>query len=185
MFDRSTVEHHGSRKLCGFAEESSSEDMNEMLHETFMREAIALSRSNVREGKGGPFAALIVRDGVVLARGTNLVTSTNDPTAHAEMVAIRQACKILGSYQLEGCELYTTCEPCPMCLGAIYWARPRAVYYANSRDDAASIGFDDRFIYDEFPLSPDKRKMPMSQILRDEAAVAFREWKESSTKTPY
>lgn len=159
--------------------------MSEAGHEQFMREAIALSRSNVSGGKGGPFAALIVRDGVVLARGTNLVASSNDPTAHAEIVAIREACKALGSFQLDGCEIYTTCEPCPMCLGAIYWARPKIVYFANSRDDAASIGFDDKFIYDEFPLSPEQRTIPMSQILRDEAAVAFREWTASSGKTPY
>ncbi len=125
--------------------------MSEASHQRFMREAIELSKINIQEGRGGPFAALIVKDGTVLARGTNLVTSTNDPTAHAEIVAIREACQALGSFQLEGCDMYTSCEPCPMCLGAIYWARPRAVYYANTRDDAAEIGFDDRFIYDEFP----------------------------------
>ena len=106
----------------------------------FMRQAIELSKANVRVGKGGPFAALVVRDNVVIAQGTNLVTSTNDPTAHAEIVAIREACRQLGTFQLSGCDFYTTCEPCPMCLGAIYWARPRAVYFANSQDDAAAIG---------------------------------------------
>jgi guanine deaminase len=150
-----------------------------------MREAIALSRANIREGKGGPFAAIIVKEGIVLARGTNLVTSTNDPTAHAEIVAIREACRALGSFQLEGCDIYTSCEPCPMCLGAIYWARPRSVYFANTRDDAAGIGFDDRFIYDEFSIVHNKRKIPMQQLLRDEAIEAFREWRAASNKVPY
>jgi guanine deaminase len=148
-----------------------------------MREAIALSRANVREG--GPFAAIIVKDGTVLARGTNLVTSTNDPTAHAEIVAIREACRALGSFQLDGCDIYTSCEPCPMCLGAIYWARPRSVYFANTRDDAAAIGFDDRFIYDEFSVDHNRRKIPMRQLLRDEAFEAFREWRAASNKVPY
>jgi len=150
-----------------------------------MREAIALSRANVREGKGGPFAAIVVKDGTVLARGTNLVTSTNDPTAHAEIVALREACRALGSFQLDGCDIYTSCEPCPMCLGAIYWARPRSVYFANTRDDAAAIGFDDRFIYDEFSVAHTKRKIPMQQLLRDEAFEAFREWRAASKKVPY
>ena len=159
--------------------------MDELFHQRFMREAIELSMSNVREGAGGPFAAIIVRENVILARGTNLVTSTNDPTAHAEIVAIREACRTLGSFQLDGCDFYTTCEPCPMCLGAIYWARPKAVYYANTRDDAAGIGFDDRFIYDEFPRSHELRKIPMKQILRDEAFVAFRAWMNKSDKVTY
>ena len=157
----------------------------EELHRRFMSEAIELSRANVREGKGGPFAAVVVKDGAVLARGTNLVTSTNDPTAHAEIVAIREACRALGSFQLEGCDIYTTCEPCPMCLGAIYWARPRAVFFANTQDDAAQIGFDDQFIYDEFSRPHSGRKIPMNQILRDEALTAFREWMEKVDKTPY
>jgi guanine deaminase len=159
--------------------------MTDTLHHRFMREAIELSRVNVREGKGGPFAALVVRNGVVLARGTNLVTSTNDPTAHAEVVAIRAACRALGTFQLDGCDIYTSCEPCPMCLGAIYWARPRAVYFANTRDDAASIGFDDRFIYDEFPRPHGLRKIPMNQLLREEALAAFHEWSHTTTKVPY
>jgi len=150
-----------------------------------MREAIALSRANVREGKGGPFAAIVVKNGIVLARGTNLVTSTNDPTAHAEIVAIREACRALGSFQLDGCDIYTSCEPCPMCLGAIYWARPRSVYFANTRDDAAAIGFDDRFIYDEFSVAHNERKIPMQQLLREEAFEAFREWRAASNKVPY
>lgn len=150
-----------------------------------MREAILLSMANIREGKGGPFAAIIVKDGTVLARGTNLVTSTNDPTAHAEVVAIRAACQSLGSFQLEGCDMYTSCEPCPMCLGAIYWARPRAVYYANTRDDAASIGFDDKFIYDEFARAHNLRKIPMNQLLREEALDVFREWERMTNKISY
>jgi guanine deaminase len=151
----------------------------------FMREAIELSRVNVREGKGGPFAALVVRDGTVIARGTNLVTSTNDPTAHAEIVAIREACRQLSSFQLTGCDFYTTCEPCPMCLGAIYWARPRTLYYANTQHDAAGIGFDDQFIYDEFLLPHAQRRIPMIQVLREEALVAFREWADTSDKISY
>jgi tRNA(Arg) A34 adenosine deaminase TadA len=150
-----------------------------------MREAIALSLANVREGKGGPFAAIVVKDNAVLARGTNLVTSTNDPTAHAEIVAIREACRTLGSFQLSGCDIYTSCEPCPMCMGAIYWARPRAVFFANTRDDAAAIGFDDRFIYDEFSVAHADRRIPMQQILRGEALEAFRVWSETPKKVPY
>ena len=150
-----------------------------------MQEAINLSRKNILEGKGGPFAAVIVKDGAVIARGTNLVTSTNDPTAHAEIVAIREACRALRSFQLEGCDIYTSCEPCPMCLGAIYWARPKAIYFANTRDDAAKIGFDDRLIYEEFTRPHSDRRIPIKQILREEALVAFREWQEKNDKVPY
>ncbi len=160
-------------------------DANEEIHQRFMREAIALSRENVRQGKGGPFAAVIVRDGTILSTGTNLVTSANDPTAHAEIVAIREACRVTGSFQLEECDIYTTCEPCPMCLGAIYWARPRAIYFANTQEDAARIGFDDQFIYDEFSRSHSDRRIPLKQILRDEALVAFREWASKTDKTSY
>lgn len=159
--------------------------MADTQHERFMREAIDLSWRNVREAAGGPFAALVVRDGVVVGRGVNRVTSTNDPTAHAEIVAIREACRALGSFQLEGCDMYTSCEPCPMCLGAIYWARPRMVYYGATRDDAAAIGFDDRFIYDEFLRHHEARKIPHLQILHEEALTAFREWQASNTKNPY
>ena len=159
--------------------------MSATLRDQFMREAVNLSRENVREGKGGPFAAVIVKDGTLIARGTNIVTSTNDPTAHAEIVAIREACRILGSFQLDGCDIYTSCEPCPMCLGAIYWARPRAIYFANTRDDAAVIGFDDRAIYDEFTRPHSDRKIPMIQVLREEALVAFHEWREKNDKIPY
>jgi guanine deaminase len=155
------------------------------LHDHFMREAIELSRENVRTGKGGPFATVIVKHGAVIARGTNLVTSTNDPTAHAEIVAIRKACHAVGSFQLDECDIYTSCEPCPMCLGAIFWARPKAIYFANTRDDAARIGFDDRAIYDEFSRTQGDRKIPMIQVLREEAQVAFHEWQNKSDKIPY
>jgi guanine deaminase len=151
----------------------------------FMKEAIELARRNIREGRGGPFGTIVVRDGKILARGTNLVTSTNDPTAHAEIVAIRGACNVLGSFQLDGCEIYTSCEPCPMCLGAIYWARPKAVYFGNTRNDAAQAGFDDRFLYEELPRSLTERKIPMMQFMRDEALVAFREWEEKTDKVRY
>ena len=156
-----------------------------MSQNSFMEEAIELSRKNVREGNGGPFAAIIVKDGEVVARGTNLVTSTNDPSAHAEIVAIRDACKRLKTFQLSGCELYATCEPCPMCLGAIYWARLNNVYFAGSREDAARIGFDDMWIYQELSLPLSKRKVRMTQMMRDEALVAFRDWEEKTDKLRY
>jgi guanine deaminase len=155
------------------------------MRETFMRQAIALSLENIRSGRGGPFAALVVRDAAVVASGVNLVTATNDPTAHAEVVAIRAACQALGSFQLAGCEIYATCEPCPMCLSAIYWARLAGYYYGNTRQDAASIGFDDSLIYDEITLSPEQRTVPGSRLLADEAAAAFREWMRSTSKVLY
>ncbi|MEW5798193.1 MAG: nucleoside deaminase [Bacteroidota bacterium] len=151
----------------------------------FMWEAIRLSQQNIRDGKGGPFACVIVKEGKIVARGTNLVTSTNDPTAHAEVVAIREACKVLGTFQLNGCEVYTTCEPCPMCLGAIYWARPDRIYFANSREDAAKIGFDDLFLYEELPRKISERKIPTQQLMREEALAAFREWEQKQDKTHY
>ena len=150
-----------------------------------MQRAIDLSIENVRSGKGGPFAALIVRNDSILATGTNLVTSALDPTAHAEVVAIRAACQAVQHFQLADCELYTTCEPCPMCMGAIYWARIAKVYYANTRDDAARIGFDDSFIYDQLALAPDSRKIEMIPIMREQALEAFREWEKSQTKIKY
>jgi tRNA(Arg) A34 adenosine deaminase TadA len=159
--------------------------MGETPHTLFMKEAIELSRKNIREGNGGPFATVIVKDGAIIARGTNLVTSTNDPTAHAEIVAIREACRNLGSFQLEGCTVYSSCEPCPMCLGALYWARPKAIYFANTRDDAAAAGFDDRFLYDELPRRLSERKIPMIQLMRDEALVAFQEWGRLEQKIRY
>jgi guanine deaminase len=151
----------------------------------FMQRAIALSLENVRAGSGGPFAALVVRDGSILATGTNQVTTLRDPTAHAEVVAIRAACQTLRSFQLTNCELYTTCEPCPMCMGAIYWARLTKVYYANTRDDAARIGFDDSFIYDQLRSAPGERAIPMLQLMREQALEVFREWEKSPLKVQY
>jgi guanine deaminase len=151
----------------------------------FMRRAIALAIENVRTGRGGPFAALVVREGRVIAEGTNRVTSTNDPTAHAEVVAIREACRALNDFQLNGCDLYTTCEPCPMCLGAIYWARPARVFYAGTAADAAAAGFDDAFIYEELKLPPAARRTPMTQLLRDESLAVFEAWKKQENKKPY
>jgi guanine deaminase len=153
--------------------------------EEFMREAIRLSELNVATGKGGPFGAIVVKDGRIIARGTNQVTATHDPTAHAEIIAIRNACRELESFQLEGCELYTSCEPCPMCLGAIYWARPAKVYFANTQSDAAAIGFDDGFIYQELALPHADRKLPQEQLLADEAREAFARWQQTENKTPY
>lgn len=151
----------------------------------FMREAIRLSVNNVKSGNGGPFGAVIVKDGKVIARGANEVTSSNDPTAHAEVVAIRKACEQLGSFQLDGCEIYCSCEPCPMCLGAIYWARPDKIFYANTKKDAADIDFDDDFIYKEIELPVDGRKLPTVQMMRDEAMEAFDLWKQSTIKNEY
>ena len=151
----------------------------------FMREAIQLSINNVAEGNGGPFGAVVVKDGKIIARGMNNVTAHNDPTAHAEIVAIRDACKILNTFQLNGCEIFTSCEPCPMCLGAIYWARPDKLYYANTKEDAAAIQFDDQFIYEEIDKPVDQRKLFTRQLLRDEALVAFEKWSASTIKKEY
>jgi tRNA(Arg) A34 adenosine deaminase TadA len=150
----------------------------------FMRHAIALAIENIRDG-GGPFAALVVRDGGVVAQGVNQVTPRNDPTAHAEIVAIRAACNVIGTFQLTGCDLYTTCEPCPMCLGAIYWARPERVFYAGTAADAAAAGFDDAFIYDELKLPLTARRVPMDELLREEAEAVFKAWAAKVDKTPY
>ena len=151
----------------------------------FMARAIELSIENVRSGRGGPFGAVVVKDGKIIAEGANCVTSTNDPTAHAEMVAIRNACKVLGTFQLNGCEMYTTCEPCPMCLGAIYWSRAERVYYANTARDAAAVGFDDSLFYQQLALPSAQRGIPMIQMMRDEAQAAFRAWQEKADKIPY
>ena len=149
-----------------------------------MREAIALAIENVAQG-GGPFGCVIVKDGNVVARGVNRVTQTNDPTAHAEVVAIRAACAALGDFQLTGCELYTSCEPCPMCMAAVYWARPDKVYFGATKDDAAHAGFDDSMIYEEFALPYEKRRIPVSQTGRDEALKAFEAWAKSPNKVRY
>ena len=151
----------------------------------FMRKAIALSVENVTNNLGGPFGAVIVKDNKIIATGANCVTTANDPTAHAEVVAIRNACKKLGSFQLDDCEIYTSCEPCPMCLGAIYWARPKAVYYGNTKKDAADIDFDDQFIYDELDLPLNNRNLKMQQFLGNEAIKAFKLWSESTKKLEY
>src|SRR5262249_43023745 len=150
-----------------------------------MRKVIELSIENVRSGKGGPFAALVVKDGEIIATGTNQVTTTCDPTAHAEMMAIREACRALSQFQLTGCEIYTSCEPCPMCLGAIYWARPSRVYFANTQADAARIGFDDSFIYQQLEVPAAKRAIPMLQLMREEALSAFEEWERKSDRIAY
>lgn len=156
-----------------------------MEKEEFMREAIRISVENVETGKGGPFGAVIVKEGKIIARGANQVSSSNDPTAHAEVVAIRKACEILGSFQLDGCELYTSCEPCPMCLGAIYWARPDRVYYANTKEDAKDINFDDQFIYEEIERPISERKLFTEQMLRNEAIIGFQKWSDSTGKIEY
>jgi tRNA(Arg) A34 adenosine deaminase TadA len=150
-----------------------------------MARAVALAIDNVRAGSGGPFAALVVRGDEVVAEGTNVVTSTNDPTAHAEVAAIRSACRKLGAYRLPDCELYTSCEPCPMCLGAIYWARLERVWFAATREDAAAYGFDDSFIYDQLCLPPAARALPMKQIAREQALEAFRHWQQKPDKALY
>ena len=150
-----------------------------------MRKAIDLSLENVRSGRGGPFAAVVVRDREIIASGTNLVTASNDPTAHAEIVAIRQACRILDRFQLTGCEIYTSCEPCPMCLGAIYWARPERVYFGNTHQDAAAIGFDDSFIYQQLGMRPEERAIPLLPLMREQALAAFREWQNKIDKLNY
>jgi tRNA(Arg) A34 adenosine deaminase TadA len=153
--------------------------------EDFMRQAIALAAEGMRSSRGGPFGCVVVRGGEVIAQGNNRVTSDNDPTAHAEVTAIRAACRKLGKFSLEDCELYTSCEPCPMCLAAIYWARIPHVFYANTRADAASIGFDDDFIYQQIPLSPERRALRMQPLLRAEAQEAFVEWAKKPDKIRY
>lgn len=151
----------------------------------FMARAIELSIENVHSGRGGPFAALVVKDGKIVAEGANSVTSANDPTAHAEVTAIRNACRSLETFELRGCEIYTSCEPCPMCLGAIYWARPDRVFYACSAQDAAQAGFDDSLIYTEIARPHGQRKIPFQTMMRDEALAGFRAWKLKQDKTPY
>lgn len=151
----------------------------------FMKRAIELSIKGSSDGKGGPFGAVIVKNGEIVGEGYNQVTSTNDPTAHAEVMAIRDACKNLNTFQLADCELYTSCEPCPMCLGAIYWARPSKVYYGNTRDDAAKVGFDDAFIYDEIPLPISERQIQMIPLGREEAQQAFDLWQNMNNKIDY
>ncbi len=151
----------------------------------FMSEAVKLARKGMNNNEGGPFGAVVVKNGEIIARGNNKVASTNDPTAHAEIIAIREACKKLKSFQLEGCEIYTSCEPCPMCMGAIYWARPKIVYYACDKQDAAEVNFDDQFIYDEIETSPEMRKIPFIQLDKKDAKKVFEEWNAKEDKTVY
>ena len=150
-----------------------------------MARAIQLSIENVHSGRGGPFGAVVVNDGSIIAQGTNQVTSTHDPTAHAEILAIRAACAKLGVFELHGCEIYTSCEPCPMCLGAIYWARLSRIFFANAAADASRIGFDDSLIYREIPLPLAQRAIPMCQMMREQALVAFQAWQEKPNKIVY
>ena len=153
--------------------------------EDFLREAIEMAVQNVTTGQGGPFAALIVRDGTIIGRGTNVVTTINDPTAHAEVTAIRRACDAQDDYELTGCTLYATCEPCPMCLGAAYWARLDRVYYAATQTDAAAAGFDDHHIYEELAKPPQERRIRMRQQLRDEAQRPFEAWRDYEEREEY
>ncbi|MBI6119211.1 nucleoside deaminase [Salegentibacter maritimus] len=154
-------------------------------HSYFLKRAIQLAEEGMDKGSGGPFGAVIVKHGEIIAESSNRVTSTNDPTAHAEVAAIRQACEKLENFQLEDCILYTSCEPCPMCLGAIYWARPNKVYYALSREDAAKIGFDDQFVYDEIALKMDQRKIPFINMMREEGLPVFQKWEAKGDKIDY
>ena len=157
-----------------------------MEDQKYISEAIALARTGMNANDGGPFGAVIVnKEGEVIGRGNNKVTSTNDPTAHAEVVAIRDACKNIENFQLDGCTIYTSCEPCPMCLGAIYWARPARIVYGCSREDAADIGFDDNHIYKEISLPISEREIPTSQVSRDEAFTVFQDWQTKMDKLEY
>lgn len=153
--------------------------------EQFMLRAIRLAQDGIDKHAGGPFGAVIVKNGEIVGEGFNQVTSTNDPTAHAEVVAIRDACRKLGSFQLDDCILYTSCEPCPMCLGAIYWARPARVFYAATREDAAKVGFDDQFIYEEIEKNFENRQIKLVNLMRDEGLVVFENWESKSDKQKY
>jgi guanine deaminase len=153
--------------------------------EHWMRQAIDLAVSNVRSGRGGPFGALVVKENQLIASGVNLVTATNDPTAHAEVIAIRAACQKLGAFQLDGCEIYASCEPCPMCLGAVYWARPKVFYFSSSRQAAAAAGFEDAHIYDELGLAAEMRSIPGHRLLPDQGGEPFEEWGRAVEKIPY
>jgi guanine deaminase len=156
-----------------------------MTHDDFMREAIKLAEDGMHGGRGGPFGCVVVRKGEIVGRGQNRVTSTNDPTAHAEVTAIRDACTHLKTFQLTDCELYTSCEPCPMCLSAIYWARIPQIFFANTRQDAAEIGFDDDFIYRQIPLPLEKRAIKIGQVLREEGLKTFQGWTKKTDKVRY
>lgn len=159
--------------------------MTQDIHKKFIERAIELSKEGMDAGAGGPFGALVVRDGEIIAEGFNGVTSSNDPTAHAEIVAIRKACEKLESFQLDDCIIYTSCEPCPMCLGAIYWARPKAVYYACTKEDAAEISFDDAFIYEELDKNIDNRKIRFINLEREKGKAIFNKWKMKVDRIDY
>ena len=159
--------------------------MNTQSENNLMQLAIRLAKENVTSGKGGPFGAVVVKNGEVIATGVNRVTADNDPTAHAEVNAIREACRALATFQLPGCVLYTSCEPCPMCLGAVYWVRLDAVYYGSTCHDAAEVGFDDSLIYDEMKTPRSQRKVPMLQLLPDQAIEAFRAWQQHQARVAY
>lgn len=154
-------------------------------HTVFMMEAIALAKGNLNSLQGGPFGAVVVKNGVIVGKGSNSVTSLNDPTAHAEIVAIRDACKNLNSFQLDDCIIYSSCEPCPMCLGAIYWARPTKLFFAAGREDAALAGFDDSYIYRQIPLPTDARDLPTDRLCEQKAIEVFQAWIEADKKTLY
>lgn len=151
----------------------------------FLKKAVQLAHENIEQGNGGPFGAVVVKNGQIIAEGANHVTSNNDPTAHAEVVAIREACQKLNSFQLEDCEIYCSCEPCPMCLGAIYWARPKAIYFAATKNDAANAGFDDSFIYEEIVLPLNKRAIQTEHHPLHQAIDVFNKWKEMENKIEY
>ncbi|MES2393087.1 MAG: nucleoside deaminase [Acidobacteriota bacterium] len=151
----------------------------------FMKQAIALATDNVTSGRGGPFGCVVVKDGVVIATGTNQVTAANDPTAHAEVTAIRNACQTLGTFKLDGCDIYTSCEPCPMCLAALYWSRCRAIYFGNNAEDAAKVGFDDSFLYKEVAKPLDQRSIPITNLCKQEAWESFAEWEKSPFRVDY
>jgi guanine deaminase len=155
------------------------------MDQVFMDLAISLATNNVESGAGGPFGVVVVRRGEIVATGANSVTAMNDPTAHAEVIAIRNACKTLESFQLDDCEIYSSCEPCPMCLGAIYWARPRAVYFATTKTDAADAGFDDAFIYEQIAVQPEQRSVPMIHAPCEGNLAAFNAWKKSLARVEY
>jgi len=178
--DKHFARFHPSAYTCMLQLEESS-PMNTPL----MARAIQLAIENVRSGQGGPFGAVVVRENGIIAEGANRVTASNDPTAHAEVLAIRQACQKLGSFELKGCELYTSCEPCPMCLGAIYWTRLSRVYFGGFAADASRVGFDDSFIYREIAQPHPQRGIPMIQMMREESLAAFRAWEEQSNKITY
>jgi tRNA(Arg) A34 adenosine deaminase TadA len=185
----SNLAHHKTIKggigFSGTIRRLRAEGASPGMDNSFMQEAIRLAVENVRSGRGGPFGAIVVKEGRVIAAGTNSVTSANDPTAHAEVNAIREACRALGAFQLTGCEIYTSCEPCPMCLGAIYWARPDRVYFAATASDAAKAGFDDSFIYEELKRPHNERKIPFEPMMREAGLEPFREWTRKGDRIRY